>query len=373
MPQKASLNFATSSPQRWPSPRHLSFKMLNYALASTRKGACAVLRRSASTAAAPRVLLTGSTGQIGMELIDFMRKRYGVDNVIATDINLEPLKNSPGKNLKLDVTDKEGMEKLIVDNGINTVVHLASLLSAVGEKNPQLAMKVNVRGSENVLELAAKHKLKVFSPSTIAVFGPSTPRDMTPDPTIMRPTTIYGTTKVYMELLGEYFHRKFGVDFRSLRYPGIISNAALPGGGTTDYAVEIYYEALKHKQYSCFLSASTALPMMYMPDCIRGTVDLIEAPAESLQQRTYNMTAISFTPAELAESIKKFQPEFSISYKPDFRQAIADSWPRSIDDSKARKDWGWKHEYGIDEMTKDMLVVLAKRLGISHQQAGLKL
>jgi len=318
---------------------------------------------SSSSSDKPRVLLTGSTGQIGMELVSYLRNRYGNNNVVATDIKIAPNNmDMSGPYEYCDVQDVNTLHKLVVNYNITTIIHLASLLSAVGERNPQLAMKVNARGSENVLEVAAAHNCRVFIPSTIAVFGPSTPKDMTPDPTIMRPSTIYGVTKVYMELLGEYYATKYGVDFRSLRYPGIISNKALPGGGTTDYAVEIYYEALKHGKYNCFLGPNSALPMMYMPDCIRGTVELIEAPKEKLKQRVYNMTAVTFTPEELAKSIQKFMPKFSISYTPDFRQKIADSWPKSIDDSNARNDWGWKHEYGTDEMTKDMLEVLGQKI-----------
>jgi len=297
-----------------------------------------------------------------MELVPFLRARYGsADSVVATDINAFA---GDGPFSYLDVTDAAAMDKIIVEHRVVTVIHLASLLSAVGEKNPKLAQKVNVRGIENVLEIAAARKLRVFAPSTIAVFGPSTPRHDTPDPTIMRPTTIYGTTKVYLELLGEYYNAKFGVDFRSLRYPGIISNAALPGGGTTDYAVEIFYRALESSKYTCFLKPDTALPMMYMPDCIRATVELLEAPPHALKQRVYNLTAVSFTPEQLGAEIKKLMPGFSMDYKPDFRQAIADSWPATIDDSKARKDWGWKHEYGTPEMAKDMLSALSKRLGL---------
>lgn len=300
-----------------------------------------------------------------MELVDLMRLRYGNSNVVASDVRCSSALRELGPFAYLDVTNQEAIAKLLVEHDINTIVHLASLLSAVGERNPQLAMKVNARGSENVLEVAAIHKCKVFIPSTIAVFGPSTPRFNTRNATILRPTTIYGTTKVYMELLGEYYHRKFGVDFRSVRYPGIISNKALPGGGTTDYAVEIYYEALKNGKYECFLGPESALPMMYMPDCLKGTLDLLEAPEDKLAStRVYNLTALSFTPAQLADSIRKYIPGFAITYKPDFRQQIADSWPASIDDSVARNEWGWRHDFDLDAMTRDMLKSLAPRLGV---------
>jgi threonine 3-dehydrogenase len=325
----------------------------------------AVVAASAGSAAkSSRVLVTGANGQIGLELVQLLRSRYGGSSVVATDLRHSAVLAESGPFAFLDVTDRVTLQKLVVEHNIDTIVHLASLLSGVGEKNPQLAIKVNAHGSENVLEVAAQYQCKVFAPSTIAVFGPTTPRDNTPNTTILRPTTIYGSTKVYMELLGEYYNRKFGVDFRSIRYPGIISNKALPGGGTTDYAVEIYYEALKNRKYTCFLGPQSALPMMYMPDCLRGTLQLIEAPAEQLTERVYNLTALSFTPADLAVSIKKYIPDFEITYAPDFRQAIADSWPRSIDDSKARADWGWKHEYDTDAMTRDMLKALAPRLGV---------
>jgi len=289
--------------------------------------------------------------------------------VLATDIKVGPeAMVAGGPFAYLDVTDAAAVNRLVVEHHATAIVHLASLLSAVGERNPQLAMKVNARGSENVLEAAAAHKLRVFIPSTIAVFGPSTPRQNTPNTTVLRPTTIYGTTKVYMELLGEYYATRFGVDFRSLRYPGIISNTALPGGGTTDYAVDIFYEALKpSRTYSCFLRADTALPMMYMPDCVRATVELLEAPQAALSTRVYNVTATSFTPAEISAAITARLPGFLTTYAPDFRQTIADSWPATIDDSLARHDWGWRPEFGLNEIADDMLRALSVRLGASKR------
>ena len=348
-----------------------------------RRTPCAVLPRAAlSTSAArsalgpppatpPRVLVTGATGQIGMELVPFLRARYGRDNVMATDIRIAPagMGRETGPYAYLDVTDSGAVTRAVVDHGATSILHLASLLSAVGERNPTLAMRVNSRGAENVFEAAAAHGAAVFAPSTIAVFGPSTPRVNTPNTTVLRPTTMYGTTKVYLELLGEYYAAKRGVDFRSLRYPGVISNTALPGGGTTDYAIEIFYEALRTRRYSCFLGPDTPLPMMYMPDCVAATVALMEAPRARLTTGVYNVTAASFTPADVAAEIRVHMPDFAMSYAPDFRQAIADSWPASIDDSLARADWGWKHAYGLPEMTTDMLAALSKRLALPVNKA----
>jgi nucleoside-diphosphate-sugar epimerase len=255
------------------------------------------------------------------------------------------------------------LENKLVDYDINAVIHNVSILSAAGEQNPQLAWETNVQSAYNVLEAARIHGLsQVLIPSSIAAFGPSTPRENTPNDVIMRPTTMYGVTKVVIELLGEYYARKFNVDFRSLRYPGIISSEALPGGGTTDYAVAIFYEAIRNKRYTSFLSKDTRLPMMYMPDCTKSTIDLIEADAKKLVHRTFNVTAVSFTPEELANEIKKIIPDFQIDYKPDFHQAIADSWPKSIDDSVARKEWGWKPDYDLPAMTKDMIKKLKAKL-----------
>jgi threonine 3-dehydrogenase len=322
-----------------------------------------LIARSFSSVSSPRILVTGANGQIGSELVGALRTRYGGSNVIATDVRPPADASTDGQFLYADVMQSEGLAKIIVENRVTWIIHLASLLSATGEQNPQLAMKLNSRGIENVLELARQYNLRVFAPSTIAVFGITTPKDSTPDLTVMRPSTIYGVTKVYLELLGEYYASKYGVDFRSVRYPGIISNLAMPGGGTTDYAVEIYHEAIKKNSYSCFLRENTAMPMLYMPDCLDGVIQFMETPRAKLSQSVYNLTSFSFTPEQLAKSIQKFRPGFTIDYKPDFRQRIADSWPRSIDDSIARKDWGWNPKFTVDSMTQDMLKVLAKKYG----------
>ena len=296
---------------------------------------------TAAPRATSRVLVTGATGQIGMELVAVLQQRLkgrAGSLVLATDIkgSSEALGGVPFETL--DVTDGAKLLALCRAQGIDTVVHLASLLSATGEQQPELAMHVNRGGAEAVLKAAKELRLKVFAPSTIAAFGPSTPRDGTPDLTVMRPTTMYGLTKVYLELLGEYYAAKFGVDFRSVRYPGIISHLALPGGGTTDYAVEIFYEALRKGAYTSFLSEHTALPMMYMPDALDAAVNLLDAPRAALTQRVYNVTGCSFTPGQLgaavsAEMVAMGRKPLAMAYKPDFRQAIADTWPRSLDDS----------------------------------------
>lgn len=303
----------------------------------------------------PRFLVTGASGQIGSELVPMLRERFGIDNVIASDVrtNRELLESGPF--VYCDVQDKDNLARIILENGVSFVVHLATLLSAIGEKKPKLALKVNSSGIQHLLELASAHKLQIYAPSTIAVFGKTTPRNNAPDITVKQPNTMYGITKVHQELLGDYYREKFAVDFRSLRYPGVISAKALPGGGTTDYAVEIFHSALKHGRYSCFLSKDTALPMIYMPDCLRATLDLMMAPKENLKQATYNVTAMSFTPEQLAASIKKFVPQFEMHYMPDYREDIARTWPISIDDSAAQRDWDWQPQFDIDGMTEDML------------------
>ncbi len=315
-----------------------------------------------------RILVTGSYGQIGTELVGALRKKYGGENIIATGRKKPPaVLKEDGPYLQLDVLDINQINTMLVDQDVDIVIHNASLLSGTGEKNPQLAYRTNIEGSYNVLEAVRTLRLEqVMIPSSIAAFGPGTPRDNTPNDVIMRPTTAYGISKVFIELWGEYYVKRYGLDFRSLRYPGIISSEALPGGGTTDYAVEIFYEALKNKKYTSFIDKGTYLPMMYMPDCIKCTIDLIEAPVENLIHRSYNITAMSFSPEEIVVEIKKHIPEFEISYQPDFRQQIAESWPNSLDDSAAREEWNWKPDYTLAAMVKDMLEKLSKKLGIEY-------
>merc|ERR1719499_2946204 len=319
-----------------------------------------------------RILVTGASGQIGCELVNTLRERYGRENVIASDVKVITKKADLEPFVYCDVTQYDMLARIALEMGCTQIIHLASLLSAIGEKNPSLAKKVNILGTQNVLEVAKDNDIKVYIPSSIAVFGPSTPAVMTPDDTVIRPTTIYGITKVYAELLGEYYHKRYGVDFRSLRYPGVISSKVMPGGGTTDYAVEIYHEALKKGRYECFLQENTNLPMMYMPDCINATIKIIEAPEEKLQRRVYNLTGMSFTPKMQAECIQQFIPEFECSYKPDFRQGIAETWPQSIDDRSAQEDWGWSPQYDLRAMTVDMLNVLAPRYGVQRKFGNLK-
>ena len=312
-----------------------------------------------------KILVTGAVGQIGSELTMALRKKFGNENVLATGRKTEPsetLLNS-GPFEFIDITKKETVEKVVKDYDIDTIYNMAAILSAVGEKNPQLCWNVNINGLYNIFDIALEHKMtRVFVPSSIAVFGPETPKENTPQETVLKPTTMYGVSKVAGELLGDYYFKIFNLDVRGLRYPGIISSETLPGGGTTDYAVEIFYEAIKNKKYTCFVKEDTTLPMMYMPDCIKASIDLMDADISRLKHHCdFNLTAMSFSAGELADEIKKHIPEFECEYKPDFRQDIADSWPSSIDDSAAQKEWGWKPEYDLAAMTKDMIEVLKKR------------
>lgn len=311
-----------------------------------------------------KILVTGAIGQIGSELVAALRQKYGKENVIASDLR-DPQNAEFAPFEILDVLDKRGLENVVKKHKIEIVYHLAAILSAAGEKNPQLCWDVNMNGLYNVLEVARQMGLKqIICPSSIAVFGPETPRQNTPQETVIMPKTMYGLTKAAGELLCDYYVAKFGVDVRGIRYPGLISYKTLPGGGTTDYAVEIFYEAIKHKKYTCFLEENTILPMMYMPDAIRGTIALSEVEFKSLKHHSnFNFAGMSFSCAEIAAEIKKHIPEFEINYKPDFRQAIANSWPQSIDDSSSRVEWGWKPEYNLARMVEDMLVELRKKLG----------
>jgi len=312
-----------------------------------------------------RILVTGSVGQIGSELTLALRERYGADHVVACGRKTQPsaaLRDS-GPFEWVDVTEAEKLTEVCRRHKIDAIVNMAAILSATGEKNPQLAWHVNVTGLINTLEIARTLELaQVLCPSSIAAFGPSTPRRNTPQETVLRPTTMYGVTKVTGELLCDYYVRRFGVDARGLRYPGIVSAETLPGGGTTDFAVDIFYKAVETGRYTCFVREDTRLPMMYMPDCLKATMDLLEADFSALKHHgDFNLAAMSFSAGELAAEIRKHIPGFEVRYEPDFRQAIADSWPESIDDSAARAEWGWKPAYDLPAMTADMLAKLRKR------------
>ncbi|MEL3911544.1 L-threonine 3-dehydrogenase [Treponema pedis] len=321
-----------------------------------------------------KILVTGSLGQIGSELVMYLRKEYGNDNVIASDIEKKdvPKVIGSGPFEKLDVLKANKTLEICKKYGVNTVIHLAALLSAVAEKNPKLAYDINMNGLYNMLEIAREQNYTLFVPSSIAAFGPSTPADKTPQDTIQRPTSMYGVTKVAGELLCDYYHKKFGVDTRGVRFPGLISYEALPGGGTTDYAVHIYYEALKNNAYTSFIKKGTLMDMMYMPDALMAIHKLLEADAAKLKHRNaFNITAMSFAPETIAAEIKKHLPKFKISYDVDpVRQAIANSWPNSLDDSCAKKEWGWKPKYNLETMTKDMLEQLSKKLNIELPAAS---
>ncbi len=313
------------------------------------------------------ILVIGCAGQIGTELTLALRNIYGNDHVIATDIKTAPESiMSSGPFETLDILDRDGLRAIVKKYSIDGIVNMAAILSAVGEEHPMLAWNINMNGLINVLEVAREENIdRVLTPSSIAAFGPETPRDNTPQETVLRPKTMYGVTKVAGELLGDYYVNRFGLDVRGLRYPGIISHETLPGGGTTDYAVAIYYDAIKHGKYICFVKEETTLPMMYMPDCLNATIQLFQADKEKLKHHSdFNLAAMSFDVKELADSIKKYIPEFEIDYAPDFRQAIADTWPKSIDDSAAREEWGWKPKYDLDSMTQDML----KHIGEKHKK-----
>jgi len=317
-----------------------------------------------------RILIIGANGQIGSELVSALADKHGAQNVIASDIGDNNLYGA-ARYTRLDVLDKDSLARLVAGEGITQVYQLAAMLSATGEKAPLKAWTLNMDGLLNILEIARERKecakpLKVFWPSSIAAFGPNTPSENTPQFTIMDPTTVYGISKLAGERLCEYYHSKYGVDVRSIRYPGIISYKSPPGGGTTDYAIAIFHAALRGETYECFLGPETTLPMIYMPDAIRATIELMEAPADQVAIRSsYNVAGVSFNPRELAAAIAKALPQFRIDYKPDSRQQIADSWPKSLDDSRATSDWAWKSRIGVDEMVESMLKNIDVRLSVA--------
>jgi nucleoside-diphosphate-sugar epimerase len=312
-----------------------------------------------------KILILGAGGQIGVELTLALRQLYGRNQVIASDIKEEHplLKQDNGPFRQLDVMDFKEVAHVVQEEGITQIYLLAAILSATGETKPLWAWDINMQSLVNLLEISRENKVRKFYwPSSIAAFGPNTPKQNTPQHTIVEPTTVYGISKYAGELWCKYYHDRYGLDVRSLRYPGLISWKSAPGGGTTDYAIDIYIEALKHKKYTCFLAEDSYLPMMYMDDAIRATIELMEAPAAQIKNRmAYNLSAMSFSPKEIAASIQQHIPDFSIDYAPDYRQQIAASWPQSIDDSEARADWGWKHEFDLDKMTAEMLHHLSQK------------
>ncbi|MFI5144400.1 MAG: NAD-dependent epimerase/dehydratase family protein [Ignavibacteria bacterium] len=312
-----------------------------------------------------KILVIGSAGQIGSELTLALRKQYGDSNVFATDVRKASKDiTQSGPFQIMDVLDDKRLIHFVISNKITQIYHLAAVLSGNAEKLPLQAWDINMRSLLNILDLAKEVGIKkTFWPSSIAVFGKTTPKKNTPQLTIMEPNTVYGISKLAGERWCEYYFNKYGTDVRSVRYPGLISYKTEAGGGTTDYAVEIYYEAIKNGQYECFLKDDMTLPMMFMPDAIRGTIELMESDADNIKVRSsYNLNAINFNPADLACSIQKRMPDFKVSYNPDFRQKIAETWPSSIDDSEARKDWGWKHTYDLDAMTEIMLKEIRKKI-----------
>ncbi|MFH0817102.1 MAG: NAD-dependent epimerase/dehydratase family protein [Candidatus Micrarchaeota archaeon] len=309
-----------------------------------------------------KILVTGAFGLVGSELVPALQKKHGVEKVIAL-VHTHAPEHFEGVVEKGDVTDKACIEKFIKQDDVTEIYHLAGILSAGSEKNPEAAWAVNLGGLKNVLDLSVKHKLKVFWPSSIAAFGPTTPKEKVPQHTVLEPTTIYGVAKVSGELLCQYYFQRYGLDVRSLRYPGLIGWRAPPGDGTTEYAISIFYGAIKEKKYTCFLKEDSVLPMMYLDDAIKGTLDLMDATKDKIRIRTsYNFTAVSFAPKDIYLELKKHVPELKITYEPDQRQKIADSWPKTIDDSAARKDWNWKPKYDLATMTKDMYGHLSEKL-----------
>lgn len=313
-----------------------------------------------------QILVTGAIGQIGSELVSALRQRYGADKVIATDIRMPNDKElrDGGPFEFLDVTDSNHITRVMSMYDIGTIYHLAAVLSAIGESRPNIAWQINMNGLYHVLEAARQYKCQIFFPSSIGAFGPSTPQDNTPQDTIQRPETIYGVTKVAGELLCDYYYRRFSLDTRGVRFPGLISYVAEPGGGTTDYSVSIFYEAIRHKKFTCYLRPNSSLDMMYMPDALRAMIELMEADGSKLVHRNaFNVTAMSFNPEQLAAEIRKHVPGFVMEYEIDpVRQAIADSWPNSMDDSAARKEWGWKPQYNVHAMTADMIKEISRKL-----------
>ncbi len=311
-----------------------------------------------------KILVTGAFGQIGSELVSVLQKKYGINQVVAVGHNNIP-DDFEGILEKADTRDKDSIATIIKKHRINTIYHLVSLLSVKGEIDPSVTWDINMNGLKHILDLGVEHKLQIFWPSSIAAFGPSTPRENTPQHTVLEPTTIYGVTKYAGEGLCRYYNIKYGLDVRSVRYPGIISWKTPPGAGTTEYTIEMFYEGLKTGKYECFVRADTVLPMMYVDDAIKGTVDLMDAPSEKIKVRnSYNIAAISFEAQDLEKEIKKYIPNIKVTYKPDKRQRIADSWPKSLDDLEARKDWGWKYEYDLPRMTKVIIKNLRIKFGI---------